>query len=112
MEMCYDGALVMPSNYAVMDEEEMTYVEGGGTIRVLASASTVREICRAGVALIGAAIGEFMGGPVLAKLVSAALSTLIYDFIIDLCDVTYKGVDEKWSRWFFPTVTFNVDKYV
>jgi len=30
MEMCYDGALVMPSNYAVMDEEEMTYVEGGG----------------------------------------------------------------------------------
>ena len=29
MEMCYDGALVMPSNYAVMDENEMTYVEGG-----------------------------------------------------------------------------------
>lgn len=29
MEMCYDGALVMPSNYAVMDEKEMTYVEGG-----------------------------------------------------------------------------------
>lgn len=29
MEMCYDGALVMPSNYAIMDEEEMTYVEGG-----------------------------------------------------------------------------------
>ena len=31
MEMCYDGALVMPSSYAVMNEEEMTYVEGGGT---------------------------------------------------------------------------------
>lgn len=29
MEMTYDGALVMPSSYAVMDEEEMTYVEGG-----------------------------------------------------------------------------------
>lgn len=27
--MCYDGALVMPSNYVVMNEEEMTYVEGG-----------------------------------------------------------------------------------
>ena len=27
--MCYDGALVMPSSYAVMNEEEMTYVEGG-----------------------------------------------------------------------------------
>ena len=30
MDMCYDGALVMPSSYAVMDEEEMCYAEGGG----------------------------------------------------------------------------------
>lgn len=29
MEMGYDGALVMPSSYVVMDEEEMMYVEGG-----------------------------------------------------------------------------------
>lgn len=29
MEMCYDGALVMPKNYAAVTEEEMTYVEGG-----------------------------------------------------------------------------------
>lgn len=29
MEMCYDGALVLPSSYVVMNEEEMTYTEGG-----------------------------------------------------------------------------------
>lgn len=29
MEMCYDGALVMPSSYAVMSADEMMYVEGG-----------------------------------------------------------------------------------
>ena len=29
MEMCCDGALVLPSSYAVLDEKEMTYVEGG-----------------------------------------------------------------------------------
>ena len=29
MDMCYDGALVLPSSYVVMDEEEMSYVEGG-----------------------------------------------------------------------------------
>ena len=29
MDMCYDGTLVMPSNCVVMDEEEMTYVDGG-----------------------------------------------------------------------------------
>ena len=32
MEICYDGALVMPKNYAVVDEEEMEYVEGGFAI--------------------------------------------------------------------------------
>lgn len=30
MDMCYDGTLVLPSSYAVMEEEEMMYVEGGG----------------------------------------------------------------------------------
>lgn len=29
MEMCYDGALIMPRNYAVMSEDEMIYVDGG-----------------------------------------------------------------------------------
>lgn len=29
MDMCYDGTLVMPLSYAVMDEDEMNYVEGG-----------------------------------------------------------------------------------
>lgn len=29
MKMYYDGVLEMPSNYEVMNEEEMTYVEGG-----------------------------------------------------------------------------------
>ena len=32
MEMCYEGALIMPSSYAVMSEDEMTYVEGGITV--------------------------------------------------------------------------------
>ena len=82
MDMCYDGALVLPSSYAIMDEEEMCYIEGGGTVKVIASSSTVRTICRSSVALIGTAIGEAFGGPILAKLITGALATLIYDFII------------------------------
>jgi hypothetical protein len=31
MEMIYDGALVMPSGCAMIDEEEMTYLLGGGS---------------------------------------------------------------------------------
>lgn len=30
MRICCDGAMAMPSSYAVMDETEMTYIEGGG----------------------------------------------------------------------------------
>lgn len=33
MEMTYGGALVMPSSYAMMDEEEMMYLEGGAIYR-------------------------------------------------------------------------------
>ena len=35
MDMCYDGALVLPSSYAIMDEEEMCYIEGGEQLRLL-----------------------------------------------------------------------------
>lgn len=29
MEMTYDGAMVMPASFVVVDEEEMTYLDGG-----------------------------------------------------------------------------------
>ena len=32
MDMCYDGTLVMPSSYAMMEEDEMSYVEGASCI--------------------------------------------------------------------------------
>ena len=43
MDMCYDGTLVLPSSYAVMDEEEMSYLEGGGTAVVYGTASQIRS---------------------------------------------------------------------
>ena len=27
--MCYEGTLVMPKNYAVVDNDEMEYIDGG-----------------------------------------------------------------------------------
>lgn len=44
MEMCYDGALVMPSSYVVMDEEEMTYLEGGKFYGVNLSAAQCGDV--------------------------------------------------------------------
>lgn len=112
MEMCYDGALVMPSSYAVMDEEEMAYVEGGGKLTVKASASTVRTICRSSVSLVGAAIGQAFGGPLLARLVSGGLATLIYDFILDRCGYKYRAINKTWDKSWLPTTTFNLSNYI
>jgi len=47
MTMTYDGTMVMPKNYAVVTEDEMTYVDGGG----------IREIDEGTLgSLIGAAL--------------------------------------------------------
>ena len=65
MEMCYDGTLVMPSSYAVMDEEEMCYVEGGGSINT----NTLAGAIDVGCALCGiyaSAIGELLGRGIIA----------------------------------------------
>lgn len=62
MEMCYDGALVMPSSYAVMDSDEMTYVEGGKF-----SWSSARTIV---YTAIGYVLGKFISGVTTAVLKS------------------------------------------
>ena len=89
MEMCYDGALVMPSNYAVMDENEMTYVEGGSLATLKSnlrgistlvknylckwmSGATVGQVmknCGLTWSQIGALAGSY--SPLCAKIVSA-----------------------------------------
>lgn len=90
----------------------MTYIEGGGKLTVKASAKTVRTICRAGVSLVGAAIGQAFGGPLGARLISAGLTTLIYDFILDRCGYKYKAINKTWNKRWLPTTTFNLNNYV
>ena len=56
MEMCNNGALIMPSSYAVMNEEEMTYVEGGKSIYLtkdMLSKSYCKKIAKDYVASTG-----------------------------------------------------------
>lgn len=112
MELCYEGALVMPSSYMVMDEDEMSYLEGGGTVRVIASSKTVQKIARAGVSLVGAAIGAAFSGPVLMKVVSGGLTALIFNFILDVCGYTFPSIDTNFSNSLFPNYTLNLNKYV
>lgn len=32
MEMCYNGALMMPSNFTIVDNSEMEYIDGGTAV--------------------------------------------------------------------------------
>lgn len=66
MEMCYDGALVMPSSYAVMNEEEMMYVEGGGIQSIVE-----QVIAGCIVTAIGAVAKKAVGYITKAKVLSA-----------------------------------------
>ena len=95
MEMCYDGALVMPRNYAVVSEEEMTYVEGGATASVTIkggfSSNLIKAVANAGV---GVATGLITGavcaalsitgvGALLIPAAIGAVSSLISSYAMD-----------------------------
>ena len=72
MEATYNATLTMPANFSVLDEEEMTYVEGGGTITVTITKGTIQGI----ISLLGgsvSAVGIQLGLDALA----AALVTPI-----------------------------------
>lgn len=78
MDMCYDGALVFPSSYAVMDEEEMCYTEGGIAV------TTVATIVGTVITIYGA---TYAGGTVCGKrLYHAGINTA-----------------KKWSKWKWQT---------
>lgn len=54
MDMCYDGTLVMPKNYVLMNEEEMTYLEGGEYLGTMSSANCniIAALCSIGAAAL------------------------------------------------------------
>ena len=55
MNMCYDGALLMPSSYAMMDEEEMVYLEGGAVSTCYKKASNASSYLSAKAAVYASA---------------------------------------------------------
>lgn len=65
MDMCYDGALVLPSSYAVMNENEMSYTEGGGsrTYRGNQGWAAAAALTSAGLLLSG--MGKAVGATII-----------------------------------------------
>ncbi len=100
MEMTYDGTLVMPSSYAVMEEDEMMYLEGGAwTVQTLGKSlknlyykysfasqalraggitiGTIFSMTRGVLAITTAKIGAILGSLAAANWVVAAVITLV-----------------------------------
>lgn len=91
MEMCYDGALVMPNNYAVVNEEEMMYVDGGFGI----PNGLIGGAINLAIAAIFASIGGGLGGCAAKNLAAAvkaagrgAVEAEIKKFVNRCCTLT------------------------
>lgn len=91
MEMCYDGALVLPSSYAVMDEEEMTYVDGGWSGKTFASnlKGAYNQYKHVRNALLG-------GGLTLGAIAKTAYMTAKSVYVLCSNDIRYC----KFNRWY------------
>ena len=74
MEMCYNGALVMPSYYASMDEEEMMYLEGGA----LSTADKVLIVGICAVSAVALTVALVYGQFALAaKILGCSVKTVV-----------------------------------
>ena len=62
MEMCYNGELVMPSNFVAINENEMEYVEGGGTLTITLKRDFLRDMLTASCSAIGVVVGTIIAG--------------------------------------------------
>lgn len=139
MEMCYDGALVMPKNYAVVNEEEMTYVDGGIFKSVnhhFLSGYSARNWCNSmaarcwglyacgiiGSAAIGALVGTIANpgaGTAIGGLVGVFIGCFMSDVIADWAkaldnaaiEANRKGIRSCTVNTTFSNLTLSVSVY-
>lgn len=78
MVMCYDGVLVMPDSYVAMNEDEMTYVEGGGSATIRATAKEIRSRLTTviGASLVGTAAATALGA-ILGNVAGAVVGAIV-----------------------------------
>ena len=106
----------LPNNYIECDSEEMEYIDGGGTLSLKISASTLKfAINRCGwaagsflgaVALsyfgpLGTKLGAFIGG-LLGGFIGSAIGSYIASKVV-------KGsVTIKYSHWMMPNCSISI----
>ena len=104
MEMCYNGALVMPSNCVVVESNEMEYINGGWSATVTGSLNSIRNrltgaiaACIAGNAV---SIGLGLAGEVLCK-IAATVSGAWFTNVLAKASTahnTVEGLIRKYGK--------------
>ncbi len=109
--MCYNGTLVMPSNYAVVTDNEMEYVEGGGTLAITLKKDFLRDLVTASCSAIGIIVGTIIvggssGGT--AAVVGGAIGGALGWIIGGTLSRKFINKDLKFSVWvpFVPNKTW------
>ncbi len=125
MEMCYDGTLIMPNSYVVMQEEEMSYVDGGiyfsnrtlctigkavfysaaynpiGTVLVGLGVYKAYGMLCAGVAKIAAKIGAFSKVLGVAFAIMGAITVKDIGYTLINALIQGKGIDIGLKKTWF-----------
>ena len=110
MEMTYGGALVLPSSYAMMDEEEMMYLEGGGVPNGVVEVGIYAVFALVGIGTGWAAVQTLRaaGGKYLAKksinelgvklglkmTIGALVVSNLVDFLVNVLDPVGMLIDK------------------
>lgn len=76
MEMTYDGALIMPAHFAVVDEEEMEYLDGGRVVTKYGTAKSLKNLAACYMAWWGLLAAGY-GAVSVGAAASSAITTVL-----------------------------------
>lgn len=115
-----DGAMVLPSNYVEISQNEMEYVEGGGTLSasgsVTITANLLRAVSSAGIGvdsgLIGAGVSAALGatgvGALLIPSVIGFITSMVSDYAFDTRG-TFKNVTKRFGVGIWSPMEFHIN---
>ena len=121
MENTIKSNLILPTNYYELDREEMSYVEGGGTLNISVTISctfggliegllsgVITSLVTGLTGGLGAIVAAIVG-PIINKLLGNIISSTINNALGDLSGVSVCCFNISKSGWLIPNITKNFD---
>lgn len=98
--------LVLPSIFVEIEEDEMTYIEGGGTFSIYISKRAMTAILTVSAgAAVGVIAAALSGGNAIIGIVAGAAAALICDYIFNNV-YKPKALSKSWTKSWLPNYSF------